>query len=121
MTIINEAEVVIFNKMNSEVTKTGKSTGKTNGYVSNRKFSLRFWRGKDFYMFSNCYSIEAKNDHDHFANIGDSGSGVFLVGKDGILKPLGLYFGYMGRFAVVCKINNIVEKLNLEIVKYKTT
>lgn len=120
--INNEAKIAIFNKnMKSEVLKTGKSTGITNGYIYNRKLTIEFWQGKGHYKFSNCYGIKSNNDHDHFAKIGDSGSGVFLVEKDNTLKPLGLFFAYIGKIAVVCKIGKILDELDLKIVKYKTT
>lgn len=101
-----------------KVTKTGRTTKTTNGYVHERHLSISLpLRGRR-YLFFKCYGIKPDEDTDVFADNGDSGSGVFL-NDNGSLKPLGIIIGSMNTKSVVCKIDKIVNDLSLQIIKYK--
>lgn len=75
---------------------------------------------RGYFAFFNCYAIGNTNN-DVFFREGDSGSGVYVIENDGTLKPLGIAFAYMNSQTAVCGVNEIVERLNLKIVKYLTS
>lgn len=105
---------------NLKVEKTGRSTGKTEGCFKHNKLSLRM-KGHLYRhcIFKQCYSIE--NENEIFFTEGDSGSGVFLRGNNGDLLALGIAFAYMGSQTAVCRIDTVVQKHNLTLVKYSNT
>lgn len=103
------------------VTKLGRTTGKTYGDLTDNSLTVkvdRSSRSKQYMTFYNCYAIENKSKNDFFFKEGDSGSGVFVNGKDESLKPLGIAFAFLLSQTAVCRIDTIVDKLDLKIVKY---
>lgn len=58
-----------------------------------------------------------------FFKDGDSGSGVYVIENDGTLKPLGIAFAYLQLQSktAVCRIDEIVDKFGLQIVRYKNS
>lgn len=102
------------------VTKKGTTTGTTYGYLMDDSLSLNVdISGVNFECYS-CYSIENINDEDPFFLEGDSGSGVYLIHKykRKPMKPLGIAFAFTNWQTAVCNINNIVDELGLQIVRY---
>lgn len=99
------------------VIKTGRTTGTTVGILNEHLLSIRinsFLSGLGYLSFFNCYAV----DTPEFFKEGDSGSGVFLIEKNGISKPLGIAFAFMDSCTAVCRIDTIVDVLNLTIVRY---
>lgn len=104
------------------VTKTGRTTRTTTGYLVDNSLSCRIDKSlssRECFCFFNCFAIENDTDDQPFFEPGDSGSGVSVIENENTLKPLGIAFAYSCAFTAVCKIDKIVEKLNLEIVRYR--
>lgn len=102
-----------------KVTKIGRTTGETIGILKGDELQCRVddsFMSLGFVLFNECYSVTDLETP--FFKGGDSGSGVYLIGSDGSLKPLGIAFAYLCSQTAVCKIDKIVDKLDLEIVKY---
>lgn len=110
LTVVKEDELNPLKKLKFKVSKTGRTTGLTTGYIHDEKLSTRNWK--------DCYCISSGNSVD-FSKRGDSGSGVFLDEKGGTQKPLGILIGGLikKRIKFVCKIDNVLSKHNLKIVK----
>lgn len=109
-----------------KVTKTGRSTGTTTGHLIGKNFTFaerKFGSPCRFFSFYKCYLIGNVSEDQDFIKPGDSGSGVYVIQNEetNTYLPLGIAFGLMayGSKAIVCKIDNVVEKLNLTIVRYK--
>lgn len=111
LTVVSEEDLKPFKLKEFKVTKTGRTTGSTKGYIKDRTFSTK--------RIFDCYSI-SKEKSDDFSKKGDSGSGVFLVEKDKTQKPLGILIGGLtqSKLKIVCKIDKVLEKLGLKIVKF---
>uniref|UniRef100_A0A8W8NUK1 Uncharacterized protein n=1 Tax=Magallana gigas TaxID=29159 RepID=A0A8W8NUK1_MAGGI len=102
------------------VKKCGNTTGTTFGYLSDCALSVRVNSPLSSNMllkFDNCYAV--KNIDVPFFKEGDSGAGVFVVQNDGTLKPLGIAFSSLGPMTIVCKIDDFLDKLDLQIVRYE--
>lgn len=104
-----------------QVTKAGRTTGTTTGYLADNSLSVQinktFTPNKSFY-FVNCYAINDKTTEKAFFEPGDSGSGVYVLENGDTLKPLGIAFGTLYSCTAVCKINKVVENLDIAIVRY---
>lgn len=74
---------------------------------------------RGYIAFFNCYAIEDITEQEAFFRQGDSGSGVFVIEKDETLKPLGIAFASLFSQTAVCKIDSIIDKLDLTIVRYR--
>lgn len=100
-----------------DVFKIGRTTGPTTGHLKRTGTSLTFKmdKAKEFMIFKQCYSVEGNGES--FFQKGDSGSGVFVITNDGTLKPLGIAFAFSMSETAVCKIETIVDKLDLVIIK----
>lgn len=104
------------------VTKSGRTTGETVGSLQHYVLSVKVdksFLSRGYFAFFNCYAIG--NSKEIFFKEGDSGSGVSVIEKDKTLKPLGIAFAYMKSQTAVCRIGEIVDKLDLEIVKYNAS
>lgn len=104
------------------VTKKGRTTGQTIGILIDGSLSVCIedqlpYGG--FYYFEKCYGIE--NDQTVFFDEGDSGAGVFIIGKDNKLKPLGIAFAQLNSQTAVCNIRKTVEALNVSIYQNHET
>lgn len=96
------------------VTKRGKTTGTTRGYLMEDTLSFLLYGS----YFPFCYAIENINDDDPFFLPGDSGSGVYVI-KDRKPKiPLAIAFAFLNSKTAVCNISEIVDELGLQIVRY---
>ncbi|XP_065939577.1 uncharacterized protein [Magallana gigas] len=104
------------------VTKRGKATGTTYGYLINDTLSIKMEISPMTYKFYNCYTIKNINDDDPFFLEGDSGSGVYILKNEQPTKPLGIVFALPESHDVsaVCDISKIVETLGLQIVRFKS-
>lgn len=106
-----------------KVTKTGRSTGTTTGHLIDKNFTFAVRQFFRFFSFYKCYLVANVSEDQDFIKLGDSGSGVYVIQNEetNTYLPLGIAFGLMtyGSKAIVCKIDNVVEKLNLTIVRYK--
>ena len=106
-----------------KVTKKGNKTGVTYGIIHEVVTSARIDSITDtefghFYSFNNCYCVRDVTNDTPFFEIGDSGSGVFLIDETNRrLVPLGIAFarGRFGFSTYVCKIKHIAEKFQLKI------
>lgn len=45
----------------------------------------------------------------------------FVIENDITLKPLGIAYAYLGSQTAVCRIKEIIKKLGLTIVKYRSS
>lgn len=103
------------------VTKTGRTTGTTYGYLKDNCLTVRVNRSflsRGYFAFFNCYAIEDNTDIQPFSLEGDSGSGVYVMENGKPSKPLGIAFAYLDSQTAVCNIAMIVDKLDLQIVRY---
>lgn len=104
-----------------KVTKIGRTTGETMGYLIGDDLVCRVdesFMSSGFLIFFDCYSVDNMEIGNPFFRDGDSGSGVYLIDRDESLKALGIAFAYLSSITAVCKIDMIVDKLDLEIVRY---
>lgn len=100
----------------SKVMKIGGTTGETGGLLTGNTFSVCV--DKDvggFYYFARCFSIESIGRP--FFELGDSGSGVFLMENGKPTKPLGIAFAKLmiNHDTAVCRIDKIVEAFGLRV------
>lgn len=103
------------------VTKTGRTTGTTYGYLKDNCLTVKVNRSflsRGYFAFFNCYAIENNTDIQPFFLEGDSGSGVYVMENGKPSKPLGIAFAYLDSQTAVCNIAMIVDKLDLQIVRY---
>lgn len=103
------------------VTKTGRTTGTTYGYLKDNCLTVKVNRSflsRGYFAFFNCYAIEDNTDIQPFFLEGDSGSGVYVMENGKPSKPLGIAFAYLDSQTAVCNIAMIVDKLDLQIVRY---
>lgn len=106
-----------------EVIKSGRSTGTRVGVLQHNILSVRVdksFLSRGYFAFFKCYAIGNTKSKAFFKG-GDSGSGVYVIEKDGTLKPLGIAFAYLLSQTAVCRIDEIIESLGLEIVKYRSS
>lgn len=106
--------------------KLGRTTEKTFGELTDDSLSIKVpvdtsCLSKGYIDFFNCYAIKNIAGKEAFFSPGDSGSGVFVEEKDTPLKPLGIAFASLLSQTAVCKIDTIVNKLDLTIVRYTRT
>lgn len=111
LTVVKEDELKPFKERKFKVTKTGRTTGSTTGYIHKINYFGRKWK--------DCYSISS-DELGNFSDKGDSGSGVFFVEEDGTHKPLGILIGQLKKtnFKIVCKIETFLHTKGLKIVKF---
>lgn len=111
-----------------KVKKTGKTTGTTYGYLMNFENNILLSaklqlipNSAEYLEFQMPYVVRDMYKNNRFFREGDSGSGVFVLGeKDLPEKALGIAFGYSYKnpYTFVCNIEEILTKLNLELVRY---
>lgn len=105
----------------TKVTKSGRTTGTTIGDLKDDSLTFRvetFFMSRGFIAFYNCYAVENILGMNDFFKQGDSGSGVFVIENGQTLKPLGIAFAFLSSQTAVCKINRIINKLDLTIMRY---
>lgn len=104
------------------VKKTGRSTGTTYGYLDEDiMFATIEYPPLSGTMndFPELFIVKDIPETPPFFRKGDSGSGVFVMGNQ--VKPLGIgiAFSEQSSETYVCKINEIVRRLGLTLVKYR--
>lgn len=105
----------------TKVTKSGRTTGTTIGDLTDDSLTVRVdssFLSKGYIAFFNCYAVENMPERGAFFRQGDSGSGVFVIMEDKTLKALGIAFASLFSQTAVCKIDTIIQKLDLNIVRY---
>lgn len=98
---------------NIEVRKIGKETGTTEGYLTENILSVKV----EGLIFKNCFAVRDTNVKRFFES-GDSGSGVFLK-EEKAMQALGIAFAFMDNHTLVCRIDKILDHLDLAIVQYR--
>lgn len=78
----------------------------------------RSFLSRGYFAFFNCYAIGGTTDDQPFFLEGDSGSGVYVMENGKPSKPLGIAFAYLDSQTAVCNIGMIVDKLDLQIIRY---
>lgn len=111
------------NEVRVLVTKTGKTTKKTYGYLTNdvmlADISIPGFLKK--ISLPELCIVENRNEKERFFEKGDSGSGVFVVDEDQREKVLGIGIAVSDdekHEAYVCKIDKIVTNMALTLVRY---
>lgn len=95
-------------KIGDQVTKTGRTTEQTYGKVIDIDYNGRVQYSRGIAWFTDCYLIQGH----HFSQGGDSGSPVFdMNGNYG-----GALFAGSDEFTIVCKVENIEEIGDVELV-----
>lgn len=117
--IVNDEELNFDGE--TKVTKSGRTTGTTVGDLTDDSLTVRVdtsFLSRGYIAFFNCYAVENITEQNAFFRQGDSGSGVYVMEKDETLKPLGIAFASLFSQTAVCKIDSIIQKLDLKIVRY---
>lgn len=116
--VVNEDDLSTGENIN--VMKKGSTTGTTYGDLLDCSYFTRIDAhplSPCFFSMENVYLVGNKSKNKPFSKEGDSGSGVFLMGKEPY-KPLGLVIGSSKNFqqTLVCKIDEFLDKFGLKIV-----
>lgn len=101
--------------------KKGRTTGTTYGYLEDNSLTIKvntWFSSFSYFVFHNCFAVRSYTKDDSFFEQGDSGSGVFLMDGDKTYKALGIAFASLPEMVAVCKIDEILDKLDLQIVRY---
>lgn len=101
------------------VVKRNKLTGNTYGVLISD--NLRVVVQSPFpyarmYFFDNCFGVRSMNENEPFFGLGESGSAVYVKGKNNILMPLGIAFAFgPNGVTYVCRIDKIIQAFNVSI------
>lgn len=101
------------------VIKRNKLTGNTYGVLISDNLSAIVQSSEKlggFFFFSDCFGIRSMNKDKPFFRVGESGSAVYVKGKNNILMPLGIAFACLpfGE-TCVCRIDKIIQAFNVSI------
>lgn len=101
------------------VIKRNKLTGNTYGVLISDKLSACVQNSEKeagFFDFDNCFGVRSMNENKPFFGLGESGSAVYVKGKNNILMPLGIAFACLpDGVTYVCRIDKIIEAFNVSI------
>lgn len=101
------------------VIKRNKLTGNTYGVLISDKLSAIVQRSENvggFFFFSNCFGVRSINEDRPFFREEESGSAVYVKGKNNILMPLGIAFTCQpDGVTCVCRIDKIIQAFNVSI------
>lgn len=99
------------------VIKRNKLTGNTYGVLISDKISACVRSSeKGFFDFSNCFGVRSINEDRPFFREEESGSAVYVKGKNNILMPLGIAFTCQpDGVTYVCRIDKIIQAFNVSI------
>lgn len=99
------------------VIKRNKLTGDTYGVLISDELSAFFQSSeKGFFYFNNCFGVRSMNKDKPFFSKGESGSAVYVKGKNNILMPLGIAFARQpDGVTCVCRIDKIIQAFNVSI------
>lgn len=103
----------------TEVIKRNKLTGDTYGVLISNKTTVAVQSSFPYeqkYLFDNCFEVHSINKDKPFFSAGDSGSAVYVKGKNNILMPLGIAFASQpDGVTCVCRIDKIIQAFNVSI------
>lgn len=101
------------------VIKRNKLTGDTYGVLISDKMSVAIQSPFPYerkYLFDNCFEVHSINKDTPFFSAGDSGSAVYVKGKNNILMPLGIAIASQpDGVTCVCRIDKIIQAFNVSI------
>lgn len=99
------------------VIKRNKPTGNTYGVLISNKTSVEVWGPfPEMCFFDNCFGVRSMNKDKPFLGSGESGSAVYVKGKNNILMPLGIAFACQADgVTCVCRIDKIIQAFNVSI------
>lgn len=101
------------------VIKRNKLTGNTYGVLTSNQLIVinrTFFPYKEPYVFYNCFGVRSINKDKPFFSLGESGSAVYVKGKNNILMPLGIAFACQPNgLTSVCRIDKIIQAFNVSI------
>lgn len=94
------------------VIKRNKLTGNTYGVL----ISDKIYVGVNRFRFNSCFAVRSMNEDKPFFELGESGSAVYVKGKNNILMPLGIAFACQPNgVTCVCRIDKIIQAFNVSI------
>nr|XP_034322044.1 uncharacterized protein LOC105340271 isoform X2 [Crassostrea gigas] len=101
------------------VIKRNKLTGNTYGVLISDNLSAIVQSSEKlggFFFFSNCFGVRSINEDRPFFREAESGSAVYVKGKNNILMPLGIAFACLpDGVTCVCRIDKIIQAFNVSI------
>lgn len=101
------------------VIKRNRFSGNTYGVLisDNRSIAVKSRSPyEQMYLFDKCFEVRSLNEDKPFFSIGESGSAVYVKGKNNILMPLGIAFAFdKNGVTCVCRIDKIIQALNVSI------
>lgn len=101
------------------VIKRNKLTGNTYGVLISDNLSAIVQsseKAEGFFFFDNCFGVRSMNKDKPFFSKGESGSAVYVKGKNNILMPLGIAFACQpDGVTCVCRIDKIIQAFNVSI------
>lgn len=101
------------------VIKRNKLTGDTYGVLISNKTTVAVqspFPHAELCFFDNCFGVRSINKDKPFFSKGESGSAVYVKGKNNILMPLGIAFaGQADGVTYVCRIDKIIQAFNVSI------
>lgn len=100
------------------VIKRNKLTGNTYGVLISNKTTVAVQSPFPYagMCFDNCFRVRSINKDKPFFSKGESGSAVYVKGKNNILMPLGIAFaGQADGVTYVCRIDKIIQAFNVSI------
>lgn len=101
------------------VIKRNKLTGNTYGVLISDKTSVEVRSPFPYArmcFFDNCFGVRSMNKDKPFFSKGESGSAVYVKGKNNILMPLGIAFACQpDGVTCVCRIDKIIQAFNVSI------
>lgn len=101
--------------------KKGRIIGIIFGYLEDESFIIKVnlcYFFNLYFVFYNCYFVWSFFEDKLFFVKGDFGFGVFVIDSDERIKLLGIVFVFLFYLVVVCKIDEIIDELDLNIVSY---
>lgn len=102
----------------TEVIKRNKLTGNTYGVLISDKLSacVQSSEKAGMFFFDNCFGVRSINEDRPFFREEESGSAVYVKGKNNILMPLGIAFTCQpDGVTYVCRIDKIIQAFNVSI------
>ena len=100
------------------VFKRGNATCLTEGVLCGIRESAKVSNDFCSGIFNRCFVVSDLENSSHFFELGDSGSGVFVIDKTSQgLKALGIAFArqMISKETLVCKLSDISREFNLSI------
>lgn len=100
------------------VIKRNRLSGNTYGVLIGRNvdIAVRSCSSSDSLRLFNCFEVRSINENTPFFTKGESGSAVYVKGKNNMLMALGIAFAFAADGKTyVCRIDNIIQALNVSI------